>query len=326
MNTSAQSQSNKALPFIAKLGGDKELDRELRDNASRKEQSKIAALLFMSRMRADIGDDGMNSLPVPGSKEGNNPDKYDDTDEEGKTVHKSVIKDIVNAMPFAVEINSVIELIKTAQNTPDKAIEPYASMGNIELENQLAKQKQRLTASHSLFGTSITLWHKWIEVSDYDTVTVEFATETVNGAEVFVSTPTPIILSDAAKPSTFCRLSIQQFNKLDLDKAEAAGGTWKDLKAQVGKKPSQKKGKVTEIKRIKDVTVFFDYLNMISQFLDWESKDGQENQTKVKERLAGKNSDELVRTVGTAAHNLDTVYGSISDRFDRIMSAKAQAA
>lgn len=292
------SMSLRAKPFAAALDKDESLAETMAVIIQAKEINDQKAYTIMRSFRVDLAD-LLPSLPIPDSRGGNNPDKYDI---EGSKREGRFWYDLADDWSFGAAIVRKREQIKLArdENTKDKVTDEEIK-AVIDSPIEVAKLAERYENKHNhlrrTFLDAGKLHFKLLAFEELEGLTIQFKMVPLrdeNGAivrengkvvetyDTETSKPFMIRPADYVKePDKYAQYSVGQLLKLDVDKVERLGGDWAAFKEATKRKPrtkDQDKEGAEEIhvtfKNVPDVVESFaDFVEDIDDSGEWSKFD-----------------------------------------------------
>lgn len=299
------------------------------ENAEKNKQSVHHVYLRMLTS-PKLGKEKLNETPVPGSKEGNNPDHFEGVNELTAKKENGTYTNV-----FADNLDEGTTIRTAIRNLAESK-----DMADPEKERHVRRWNSRLTTLRSLVRRSLLAHHKIATIQHkFPSVGISFAmVETKDketGAMVEgydMSTTAPFCLvdkkpNDSSKPQAYRYLSYGEFLSLKLDVAEknkASMGEWKAL-VNSGKK-GKKKGKAAQdvagalVAHITTVDKFTDYAAEMVAYLKGTGGDDGKGYSRIMNRLAslpkGDDRKRFVILLGSLCMELDGIWTDIGGEFN----------
>jgi hypothetical protein len=325
-----------ALKFVA-MGGS-ELNSMLSaiaDAKSVERQGPVEICRFLVDHFVD--EEGVHSIPVPGSKKGetgNKPyDKYSTktkgADGVEKMVPGSFFTDVIKNTAEAKAIGERLEVCDGGEHSP-KDIQDM-SPGERSMEKK--RLRQRLTDMRTALvkGTGVFLHADAINDINPDRIKVKMPWKTVDGKKrIYANT---IRLQDPAGEIEDKVFTVSEFLRIDLAKLVGPGKdqtitTVENTKARPPKSDKNKgKGK-NDIVVPTTVEGLLNLFNVAGTAMDQQTDEGSKTMAKLLAKLSapGKEGDDAVETVGDFICALDdNIWTVINARYNAIKTAKAKA-
>ncbi len=229
------------------------------------------------------------------------------------------------------------QLDEALSKAPDMSKVTHAAIKeNANNKRWLVSEKkrisQRMTDGRKFIRSAAEIAFAEDRILSIPGVGVEYDTYKDKDGNLHLSrTQYPFIVYDTERRGFEKHLSTSQFINLgkrdNIAKVkEAQGGNWDVLVDTLKREGQSGQGGGKELPLIETVDTFHDYLNRVSTFIDFESEDGRKHHAAILKALSAKDSDELVMAIGTSFQNMDSLYGKIQDRYERLIAAKAMAA
>jgi hypothetical protein len=292
------------------------------------------ACSYLSMIEANLSEDQIDSLPIPGStqKTSQNPDSY--TDEiAGIKVRSSYYKDMARKLPGGSDeqaiVNACDQYIKNDPACPDD----YKARTRTEINDLRKQADSRITKLASVLRKAVDLRNQMILITEtLPNVECDMMTETdEDGNEVLRSGPTPILVRDKLNPMDGEYISADTClgYRVAFAKTQVKPGNseYKALKFSGGKQQTgtNNPGAVNGSGMAPHLTnpnKLFEYLMEVVAFLR-----KPENQRLVIGMFAKQDSEGNVEVYGDAIDELSAQFsGPVEERYKRIKIAKVEAA
>lgn len=224
--------------IIAKLAASPAVEEEAKHQFTMKEDLASGPVTFLSVLESVLGADGLNSMPLPGtkaSKRDNNPEFVYVT-VDGKDKEVSVYNKIVSSLPYGKEIDDRLTAMSEAKKeggTVPAAYAEYKSFSMTALASERTLWEGRRSSFRRLFRTSVGLYHQMMLVGDVQGVECGYVPDPKTG-EGLTRAAKCIYVMETGKPAATAKwmhMSVTGFLRLDTKAAKEAGGGYDALKA-----------------------------------------------------------------------------------------------
>lgn len=333
---------------------DPELSRTLREGVEHKEKAKQTVHVNYLQLYRVYGYDRLITYPKPGTEGGNNPDKYEDVDTNGKKITSTFCNDFADNTEEGQRIATAIRNF-----TAD------ASLADPDKEEKVALWTQRRNNHRATVKGCLTLFHQWQDVKGaFPNVGLGFKMKPklIKGEDgnpdktvmiYDMDTTKPISVTDKTpkaegdeSPQKYKYVSIGEFINFKLKVAlinAATQGEWKSLVAS-GKKGKKKGGKGGKeagalLAHITTVDKAVEYMSELAAWMGNVDKGDTGKDSgygKIMNRLSnlpkGDERKLFVMTLGKLIYGLDGVSAQIDGEYqtyvaeqNRIQAAEATA-
>lgn len=290
-----------------------------------REIMKRAGLVWLLELRRVYSDEEMDSLPVPGTDTGNNPDKYKRSANTGTGERQSPVGafylDWFDETPMGKHINGQIKAIKDAKS---KAVGADLTLNdNVpKRDAMLNKWEARRTNGVTQVRLAVNIWLKMRSISEYlPNVEVEFLTTGEDNNVEVMATTTPIRVYGTVKPHNSYVYSIGSFLQLKPSvAAEKAGNTGDQAAALDATTAREPNGPQTYDWSIKDIPSFNYGMSELSNLLD-----NGKTVTALIVALNKTDSDADYEHIFTVYEALQGIVSKYPNRMRKISEAKAEA-
>lgn len=323
--------AQKAIQLAHLANEDETLKKAIHAGVEHAEKNRQSTHVVYIRMLTSekIGKEKLDSTPVPGSKEGNNPDAFEGVNElTGKKENGTFTNIFADNLDEGVQIRASIRNIAESKDMADP-----------EKERHVRRWNQRLTSLRGMVRRALLAHHKLQEIENkFPMVGISFATvEKPDGkggsVETYdMNTNSPFCLvdkkpTDSNKPQPYRYLSYGEFLALKPDVAEknkATLGEWKSL-VNSGKK-GKKKGSAQQpvagalVARISTVDKFTDYAAEMVAYLKGTGGDDGKGYSRIMNKLSelpkGDDRKRFVTLLGSLCMELDGIWSDIGNEFN----------
>lgn len=323
--------AQRAIQFAHLANEDEALKKALHTGVEVAEKNKQSVHGVYIRMlnSEKLGKEKLDATPVPGSKEGNNPDHFEGVNElTGKKENGTFTNVFADNLDEGTTIRVAIRNLAESKDMADP-----------EKERHVRRWNARLTTLRSLVRRSLLAHHKIAEItSRFPLVGLSFAViekpdDKGGVVETYdMNTNAPFCLvdkkpTDSSKPQAYRYLSYGEFLSLKLDVAEknkVSMGEWKAL-VNSGKK-GKKKGQANQpvagalVAHITTVDKFGDYAMEMVAYLRGTGGDDGKGYARIMSKLAslpkGDERKRFVMTLGGLAMELDGIWTDIQNEYN----------
>lgn len=315
----------KAMEYGALALKSQDLLNQVRTLVVNQKETKRGKLLVLFQMKEAFGDEKMNELPIPDSKTGNNPDKYE-YQGSGALIKSSFYEEISDIM--FPEYLDKWNAIKSAIDKKSDAVEPYLTMSEKRLKDELKNASQDRTQARAQVKGAAKLQHVFNQLAELPLIDVEVDTVMEDGEEKLTGSTYPITIYEAGNHKNYREFSAGQIITLgsrpekdqptNLEAAIKAGGTLAAILKTFSKAPDAGQGQVNVPVKIliNNVKQAEDYVAALGTYFDMSTDDGAKHRSALLALLANKDSDHVVKTVGDLCIAFDSIWTQIQARYD----------
>jgi hypothetical protein len=218
-------------------------------------------------------------------------DKYKRPTNDGKEVEGSWIDDLADRTAIGKNNLNYVDALKKVRDNTDGKDPVLAEMEPIKVKTEIAKFEQRQRRWRNVLHDALNVYHVMCDIQDkFPTVTASFSYNDLpdeNGKPVLYDTPHCIYVQDKANPLKIKAFTPGEFLRLDVDKANAAGGTFSKLVETAARKRGAKDtapqgSKTAEGKKaLLTVAEFSDWVVRGANLVDFEGQDGRRHQAEL---------------------------------------------
>lgn len=243
VDISAATIQGKAQAFAVKAANDTGFNESVAEFTAASILLKRTAVAMLFKLEALYTSAELDAAPVPGSKGGNNPDKFQvpEKNAKGNLVNKpgSFWMTVCINTPVGAEFRAKLDGISKAKRQAADAPKEYAAMGDAQLDDEEAYYDTKLGGYLTTIQRAINLRNQMKRGKESPKVNVEFNTIEVilqdkSSVRQMVKGPRCITVQDKGSPGNIKAMTVTSFLGLDFDAAEKLGGTWAQVIASGG--------------------------------------------------------------------------------------------
>ena len=235
-------------------------------------ETKLSGILIGLGLVEEIGMEKLETFPVPNSEGGNNPDKYEERPEKGRTRKSSFYKDMARSTAFVRGLVRAGEVVDNALSKEATADNPHvvAKRSSDWLEKEKKLIASQINAAVSLFLSAVAMiWQQWA-IAEYPDVEVDLEMD----GDAIARRSAPITIwelfpegavdskgKDRGGQRTGRRnyFTLGEFNALSVERATEKGGTFDSLCKSGQREPKPK----DLAERVKTAETFDDYVTSL---------------------------------------------------------------
>lgn len=317
----------RAQSLLAKAITDKEVNTFVSGYVGMKDEIKQTAVWVYTRLEKLYPQNAMDGWPVPGSAEGNNPDKYKAIDIEGKTKASSFYTDAAKLFDEGKACVARLELIRQALQVPPTG--ELASWGKPRLSAEKKMYDGRLTAAKALLVKAVNLHMQMSKMKGLTKVVAEIRYDD-DGLPARTNYPITIAstLTDKGERGKVRDMTIDEFLHLDLDAGLKAGGTFEAVLANVKSKKPTVQGKTQTRKQIALAWTresFFEQVDMVNHWLE-DAAHSKEMLRLLDLKNKSDTADDDLERIGDLNDNLDRFWtDDLEKKYQSLKKAKTLA-
>lgn len=329
-----------ALSLAAKLHANKAFEETLEHLVDAGEEVKQGPLTMMFALE-DVFGENLEGIAEPGTEDGNNPEKYKVwviVDGERKQRNGNFFTDLFNGTLMGERINARLAQVK-------EALKSNADMAKITMKDIRDKidDKRWLTAEGKKLGARLAAGRGLVRkaaqvkfaitrITELAGVGVDYATyKDEAGREQLLRTQYPFVVYDETKRGQETHCSVSQLLALGTRENIAAvtmkGGSYSVLVGTLRRDTSKDKTKETAVSiDIQSIDNLHDYMAGVATFLDYVTPEGRKHKAALVDLMKGKQGDELVLIFGKLYLSMDSIWATISNRYEKLADELAKVA
>lgn len=315
------------LKFAADEGFAANLVESLKAGDKKKREA-VDVLCDMFRV---VGADQITTVfPVPRSEAGkegagNFVDRFQEQDAEGAWKWTSFFQKWADVQPPVVEAIKKLALIEDAIKGVASEANPYQAKSAPWLESEKARLSGWRTGTAGLARKAVNVWRQLEAITTLlPKVSASLQWETENdddgkplplAARMPVRTNKPLYIQDRNSPTHVKALGVSSFLALKVEAAVKTGGTYAALLATIGRKPKSGQGStVAAVKMPANVPTLVSYMQMTSQYLDYQDADGAKRVASFVASCQGEKGEDNVVAVLDLYRRADYLMSVLGDR------------